>query len=43
MAYTRFESKSSHMTKYSQPLKLVLFNILKAVLNAIKAHTTHIY
>ena len=36
MEYTRLKPKSSHMTKYSQPLELVLFHIIKA---SIKCHT----
>jgi len=47
MTYIRLKPKSSHMTKYSQPLELVLFHIIKACIKCHKGsqypHLLHNY
>jgi len=36
MVYIRLEHKSSHISKYSQPLELILFHIIKVSINCHK-------
>ena len=43
MAYIGLEPKSSHTTKYSQPIELVLFHVIPITFNVIKVPPSHIY
>ena len=43
MAYIRLEPKFSHIIKYSQPFKLVLFHIILVIIKCDKgSHCPHL-